>query len=117
VEAKANGEPSKMFLGSVQRIEQCGNRVIVAGGGVTHDMRCDGTYENGVNDIGEPSSGGRKITVAATFENGVHILRPKGTNITVEREIVNGDLLWRYGPTFALRLERIAEPAIEQTEN
>ena len=110
VESKANGEPSKRFLGSVQRIEQCGNGVIVAGGGVTHDMRCDGTDENGVNDIGEPSSGGRKITVAATFENGVHILRPKGMpDLTVEREMVDGDLVWRYGPAFVLRLERVEE--------
>ena len=81
--------------------------MIVAGGGVTHDMRCDGTYENGVNDIGEPSSGGRKISVAASFENGVHILRPKGLDLTVEREIVDGDLVWRYGPVFVLRLERV----------
>ena len=109
VESRANGEPSKMMLGSVQRIEQCGNRVIVAGGGVTHDMRCDGTYENGVNDIGERSSGGRRIIVAASFENGVHVLRPKGMDITVEREMVDGDLVWRYGPTMVLRLERVEE--------
>ena len=111
VESHANGEPSKMMLGGVQRIEQCGNRVIVAGGGVTHDMRCDGTYENGVNDIGERSSGGRQISVAASFENGVHILRPKGMDITVERELVDGDLIWRYGPTMVLRLERVEEAA------
>ncbi len=69
------------------------------------DPNCDG-----VNDIGEPSSGGRKITVAATFENSVHILRPKGMpGLTVEREIVDGDLIWRYGPKFVLRLERVEE--------
>jgi haloalkane dehalogenase len=107
VESHANGEPSERMLGGVQRIEQCGNRVIVAGGGVTHDMRCDGTYENGVNDIGERSSGGRSIIVAASFENGVHVLRPKGINITVEREMVDGDLVWRYGPVMVLRLERV----------
>lgn len=106
VESKLNGEPSKMMIGGVQRIEQCGNRVVITAGGVTHDMRCDGTYENGVNDIGEPSTGGRKISVAASFEDGVHILRPKGMNITVERERDGDDLLWRYGP-FSLRLVRI----------
>ena len=109
VEAKANGQPTERMMGHVERIEQCGNRVIVIGGGVTHDMRVDGTYENGVNDIGAPSTGGRPISVAAFFENGVHILRPKGTNITVEREIVDGDLIWRYGPIMALRLELVAE--------
>lgn len=107
VDSKMNGEPSKMMLGSVQRIEQCGNRVVVTGGGVTHDMRCDGTYENGVNDIGEPSSGGRTISVAASFENGVHILRPKGMPITIEREMDGDTLIWRYGPAMVLRLKRI----------
>jgi len=107
VEAKANGQPVDQMMGGVQRIEQCGNRVIVAGGGVTHDMRADGTYENGVNDIGEPSTEGRAISVAAFFENGVHVLRPKGVNITVEREMRDGDLIWRYGPVMSLRLERV----------
>lgn len=107
VEAKANGKPTQNMIGHVERIEQCGNRVIVTGGGVTHDMRADGTYENGVNDIGEPSTGGRTISVAAFFENGVHVLRPKGLNITVERELKDGYLIWRYGPVMELRLERV----------
>jgi hypothetical protein len=108
VESKINGKPLKRLLGHRQRIEQCGNRVVVTGGGVVHDMRCDGTYENGVNDIGEPSTGGRPISVAASFENGVHVLRPKGLpGITVEREIVDGELIWRYGPALVLRLKRV----------
>ncbi len=110
VESTANGQPSERQLGQIQRIEQCGNRVIVASSGVTHDMRCDGTYENGVNDIGARALGGRKISVAATFEDGVHILRPKGMpQMTVERELKDGDLIWRYGPTAVLRLERVDE--------
>jgi hypothetical protein len=109
VEAKANGTPTEQMLGGTQRIEQCGNRVVITGGGVTHDMRADGTYENGVNDIGEPSTQGRPISVAASFENGVHILRPKGAPFTVERELEDGDLIWRYGPVMTLRLERIED--------
>lgn len=110
VESTANGKPFPKMLGVVQRIEQCGNRVVVTAGGVTHDMRCDGTFENGVNDLGEPSTGGRRISVAASFENGVHVLRPKGMPITVEREMVDGDLIWRYGPTIVTRSVRIDEP-------
>ena len=109
VEAKANGEPTEQMMNSITRIEQCGNRVVITGGGVVHDMRADGTYENGVNDIGEPSTGGRPISVAASFENGVHILRPKGMPITVERELRDGFLIWRYGPVMELRMEKIAE--------
>ena len=111
VEATANGKPTEQMLGGIQRIEQCGNRVVITAGGVTHDMRADGTYENGVNDIGEPSTQGRPISVAASFENGVHILRPKGAPFTVERELADGDLIWRYGPVMELRLELIENPS------
>lgn len=109
VESTLNGETSERLLGGIQRIEQCGNRVVIASGGVTHDMRCDGTLENGVNDVGAPATGGRKIRVAASFENGVHVLRPEGMPITVERELRDGHLIWRYGPGLVLRLERVDE--------
>src|SRR5262249_32746913 len=35
-------------FGHVQRIEQCGDRLVVTAGGIVHDMRCDGTEANGV---------------------------------------------------------------------
>ena len=35
------------MTGSVQRIEQAGNRITVTVGGLVHDMFCDGTLENG----------------------------------------------------------------------
>ncbi|HJN95578.1 MAG TPA: hypothetical protein QGF41_07730 [Gammaproteobacteria bacterium] len=106
VSGPANSERS---IGNLQRIEQCGNRIVITAGGVTHDMRADGSYENGVNDIGEPSTNGRPISVAASFENGVHILRPKGVPITVERELQGDSLIWRYGPIITFRLERTRE--------
>ncbi len=108
VEVEAGGAAAERFLGNLQRIEQCGNRVVISSGGVTHDMRADGTYENGVNDVGAPSTGGREISVAASFENSVHVLRPQGMpGMTVERELRDGDLIWRYGPTITLRLKRV----------
>jgi hypothetical protein len=48
-----------------------------------------------------------KISVAASFENGVHVLRPKGMPITVERERDGEYLLWRYGAIANLKLERV----------
>ena len=104
----ANGKSFERMLGMVQRIEQCGNRVVVTAGGVTHDMRCDGTYENGVNDLGE---NGMMISVAASYEKGVHVLRPKGMPITVEREVVDGELIWRYGP-INTRSVRVPTPTV-----
>src|SRR4051812_10475873 len=37
-------------LGRLQRVEQAADRLVVTGGGVVHDMRCDGTVEHGVHD-------------------------------------------------------------------
>lgn len=96
-------------LGRVQRIEQCGNRVIVTGGGIVHDMRADGTVENGVSDVAERDKT-TQITVVATFEDGVHVLRPVGIPIEVRRRVEDtGDgvqLVWDY-VGFTARLDRV----------
>ena len=105
---EAGGEPTEVGIDHVERVEQCGNRVIVVSGGVTHDMRCDGTHENGVNDVA--ARGERPITVAATFEDGVHTLRPKGMpSVTVTRKIVDGELVWSYPPNRVTWMRRIAD--------
>ncbi len=49
-------------IGSAQRVEQAGDRLIVTGGGVVHDMRCDGTLENGVHDAAFAYICDRKVT-------------------------------------------------------
>lgn len=87
------------MTGNVQRIEQAGNRITITVGGLVHDMFCDGTLENGVDDIGGFS--GSRIRVAATMENGVHELRPGGKRIVAVTRRLSDDgteLLWRYGP-------------------
>ena len=43
--------PGILLNNHVERVEQCGNRVVVTSEGVIHDMRADGTLENGVNDV------------------------------------------------------------------
>ena len=55
VEVLVEGAPvaDHPALGHVQRIEQAGDRIVVTGGGVVHDMRCDGTVERGVDDVAE----------------------------------------------------------------
>jgi hypothetical protein len=92
-------------LGHVQRIEQCADRIVITGGGVVHDMRCDGTQENRVNDVAE-SDFQTAITVVATYEAGVHVLRPVGIPITVTRQRDGAAMVWRY-LTFTARLERV----------
>ncbi|MFZ4518122.1 MAG: hypothetical protein ACOYOP_07030 [Microthrixaceae bacterium] len=101
--------PDHTAIGLVQRIEQCGNRVVITAGGIIHDMRADGTAENGVNDVAEGS--GAPITVVATFEDGVHVLRPVGVpGVEVRRRIEDGNLVWDY-VGFTARAERIGGPS------
>ena len=39
-------------VGHLERIEQCGNRVVVTAYGIIHDFRADGTLKNGARDVG-----------------------------------------------------------------
>lgn len=95
-------------LTNVQRIEQCGDRVTITSAGIIHDMRADGTLENGVDDVAERDFTTR-IRVVATFEDGVHVLRPEGVDVEITRRIVDGRLVWDYLGT-EVTLERIGEP-------
>jgi hypothetical protein len=97
--------PEHRILGAVQRIEQCGDRVTITAGGIIHDMRCDGTEEHGVNDVAEFDKQ-TPITVVATFEDGVHVLRPAGIPIEVKRWRDGDDLMWQY-VGFTCRLSRL----------
>ena len=92
----------------VERIEQCGNRVVITGGGVVHDMVCDGTLENGVNDVSGFT--GAPIRVAATWKNGKHVLRPNKEGIAVTREMDGDELIWTIVPLKRVtRMRRVAE--------
>ena len=94
--------------GHVERIEQCGNRVIVTAGGVIHDMKADGTLENGCHDINLTT--GEEVHVAVEFKNGKLLFRPNGGRFVAVRRYLDGDdLIWQYGP-FKNRLRRLKEP-------
>ena len=83
-------------ISHVERVEQGGNRVVITSGGIIHDMVCDGTLENGVNDVNGFT--GAPITVAATWENGKHVLRPHNEFIAVTRELDGDVLIWSIVP-------------------
>ncbi len=106
-----NENEGDVAVGEVQRIEQCGNRMVITSGGVVHDMRVDGTVENGVNDVAA-----RDFTtparVAAFWEDDVHVLRPDGLPIEVTRHLDGDQLIWRY-VGFSARLDRIGPPDMD----
>jgi hypothetical protein len=92
-------------LGHEQRIEQCGDRLVVTAGGIVHDMRCDGTEQHGVHDVAEFDKA-TPIVVVASYEDGVHVLRPVGLPIEVRRRREGDELVWQY-LDFTARLRRI----------
>jgi hypothetical protein len=113
VSVEVDGQPAPAdhpIRSHVERIEQCGNRVVVTAAGLIHDMRADGTPENGVNDVA--AVGHQPIQVVATFESGVLVLRPVGTpGVEVTRHREGEDLVWRYHSLFTARLRRVEVPS------
>ena len=93
------------ILGRDQRIEQCGDRLVVTASGIVHDMRCDGSVERGVHDVAEIDKC-TPITVVATYEDGVHVLRPVGIPVEVTRRRDGAQMIWSY-VGFVARLDRI----------
>ncbi len=93
----------------IERIEQCGDRVVVTAGRVIHDMRADGLLEHGVDDVAEADLKTR-IRVAAVFNGGRLDLHPWGLDPArpplVTREVIDGDLVWHYA-VFTVWLRRI----------
>jgi hypothetical protein len=96
----------------VERIEQCGNRIVDTGGGTIADARADGTKENGVHDV-SAFDFKTPIEVVATYENGVFVLRPPHIPIEVTRRLdADGHMVW-HRPDLGDRivtLERIGGP-------
>ncbi|MEL7119599.1 MAG: T9SS type A sorting domain-containing protein [Bacteroidota bacterium] len=77
-----------------ERIEQCGNRILIASDGVLHEVfEADNTMFNGVNDV---DSTGLPVHLTGRFENNVFILTPQVTDTTlivpdITRELIQDD--------------------------
>ena len=108
MEADGAAVPDHRALGSVQRVEQAGDRLVVTAAGIIHDMRCDGTEEHGVHDVAEMDKV-TEITVVASYEDGVHVLRPVGIPIEVTRRRDGDQMIWTY-LGFTARLDRLGPP-------
>jgi len=98
-------------LGHVQRVEQAADRIVITAGGIIHDMRCDGTVERGVHDVAEFDKQ-TPITVVASYEDDVHVLRPVGVPIEVRRRRQGAEMIWDY-LGFTARLRRLGPPEID----
>ena len=93
--------------GHVERIEQCGDRLIVTSSGVIHDFRTDGTLARGSRDVERPSC--MNTWVSIDWVDDVLNFHPFGLPYTiVTRRMQGGEVLWTY-PRFdgELRMKRI----------
>jgi len=77
-----------------ERIEQCGNRILIVSDGVLHEVfEADNTMFNGVNDV---SPTGIPMHLTGRFEDNMLLLTPVGTDTTVvipdiTRELIQDD--------------------------
>ena len=112
IDVQVNGvvaPPQLKVWQHVERIEQAGNRVVITAGGVVHDMYADGTFENGVNDV-MAADFVTPISVSATFEKSVLVLRPRGLEgVEIKRWFDGQNLMWEYSTFFTVRLERVKQ--------
>ncbi|OYU71005.1 MAG: hypothetical protein CFE28_13995 [Alphaproteobacteria bacterium PA2] len=97
----------------VERIEQCGNRIVDMGGGTIADARADEVAEHGVHDV-SAFDYKNPIHVIATYEDKVFILRPIGIpGIQVTRRLdADGHMIWVRPDLgkLTVTLERIGGP-------
>jgi hypothetical protein len=117
VRAERGGAPvgaDDPILSYVERIEQCGDRIVDMGGGTIADARADGTEEHGVHDV-SVFDFTTPIHVVASYEDGVFVLRPVGLpGIEVTRRLdAEGRMIWTRpdGGGMVVTLERIGDGA------
>ena len=78
----------------LERIEQCGNRVVITAFGIVHDFRLDGTLKNGARDVGLLCN---NFNSAIHFdEEGVMVFRLFNLFDTVFREMRNEEMIFTF---------------------
>jgi len=81
----------------VERIEQCGNRIVDMGGGTIADGRADGTARNGVHDV-LVFDYKTPLHVVVTYEEGTtYVLQPLLVSL-IARALPAVDIPWSWLP-------------------
>jgi hypothetical protein len=81
-------------VGHLERIEQCGNRVVVTAYGTIHDFRVDGTLRNGARDIGPACN---NFSTAIHFDDdGVMVFRLFDLFDTVTRRLSGEEMIFTF---------------------
>ena len=90
----------------IERIEQCGNRVVVTAAGIIHDFRTDGTVANGSRDVEPPRC--TNTWAAIEWRENVMSFRPFGLPfVAVTRYMKEKQVMWSYPGRGEVAMERI----------
>jgi len=92
-------------VGHLERIEQCGNRVVVTAFGIIHDFRLDGTLMNGARDVGAACNNFN--TAIHVNDQGVMVFRLFDLFDTVFREMRGDDMIFTFIDGTETRTQRI----------
>jgi len=94
-------------VGHLERIEQCGNRVVITAYGTIHDFRLDGTLENGARDVGALCNNFHSAT--HVDDEGVMVFRLFDWFDTVTREMDGENMIFTFIDGIVTRTEKICE--------
>ncbi len=93
-------------IGHLERIEQCGNRVVVTAFGIIHDFRVDGTLKNGARDVGALCN---NFNTAIHFDEGVMVFRLFDLFDTVFREMRGDEMIFTFIDGTETRTQRLCQ--------
>ena len=92
--------------GHLERIEQCGNRVVITVEHVIHDFRVDGTLRNGARDVGVACN---NFNSAIHFDKEVMIFRLFNLFDTVTRRMEDEEMVFTFVDGSETRTRRICK--------
>ena len=93
------------FTGHIERVEQCGNRMVVTTAGLIHDFRIDGTLKNGARDIQANCT--NLASAIKVNEEGKIVFRLFNLFDTVSRHLEEEDMIFRFVDGTETRMQRI----------
>ena len=91
-------------IGHLERIEQCGNRVVVTAYRTIHDFRVDGTLKNGARDVGVVCN---NFNTAIHFDEGVMVFRLFDLFDAVSRRMEGDNMIFNFIDGGDTKTERI----------
>ena len=93
-------------IGHLERIEQCGNRVVVTAYGTIHDFRVDGTLKNGARDVGIVCN---NFASAIRFDKGTMVFKLFRLFDVVTRKMEGEEMIFTFIDGIQTRTKRICQ--------